>query len=57
MGSYLLGFFGGAPSTGFSDLAWTTVTAPVLGSFSNEVAVMGKGTLRRPTVFPGARRK
>ena len=52
-----MGFLGGAPSTDFSDFAWTTVTAPVAGSFSNEVAVIGKGTLRRPTVFPGARRK
>jgi len=55
--SYLLGFLGGAPSTDFSDFACTTMTAPVAGSFSNEVAVIGKGTLRRPTVFPGARRK
>ncbi len=57
MRSYLLVFLGGAPSTGFSNFACTTVTAPVVGSFSKEVAVMGKGALRRPTVFPGARRK
>ena len=55
--TYLFGFFGGAPSTGFSAFAWTTLTARVAGSFSNEVAVIGKGALRRPTVFPGARRK
>lgn len=54
---YLFGFFGVLPSKGFSYFAWTTVISPVFETFSKEVAVMGKGTFSRPTVFPGARRK
>lgn len=55
--SYLFGFFGALPSNGFSYLAWTTVTSPVFGSLSKDVAVIGNGAFKRPTDFPGARRK
>ena len=51
------GFLGGVPSGGLSYFAWMSDTRFVEGSFSKDVAVMGKGTLRRPTDFPGARRK
>lgn len=55
--SYPFGFFAALPSNGFSYLAWTRLTSPVSGSLSKDVAVIGNGALKRPTVFPGARRK
>lgn len=54
--TYLLGFLDGAPFAGLSVFACTTLTAPVAGSFSKDVAVIGKGAFNKPTVLPGANR-
>lgn len=55
--SYALGLFGAEPSSGLSMRAWMTVTRPVVGSFSNDVAITGYGNFIKPTDFPGAMRK